>query len=105
MTWSDYTNKEALIKVLGGYTLENNQKFHNTSLNSVVRRFRPQGKYVEQISLGNHLTKYLPSINKDDIKYIEYGIFATEFKYKNGECKECEAKIKANEIKLLKVKH
>jgi len=53
------------------------------------------------------MKKYLPEVykRKDEIKSIQYGLTALEFRSKQNECYHCTSKIKANEVNLLKIKN
>jgi len=102
LSWSDHINKYYIFQVLGAHVMENNDKFYNIELYPIVRRFKHNLKegFVENIALGATLKKYLPTVYEQDIKYIEYGMFATEFRNQYGGCKECVAKVIANKINL-----
>jgi len=106
LSWSDHINKAYIFQYLGAHIMENSNKFYNIELYPIVRRGKTHLKegFVETIALGATLKKYLPTIYAKDIKYIEYGIFASEFRSQSGACKECIAKVIANKINLLRVK-
>ena len=102
LSWSDHINKYYIFKILGAHIMKNNDKFYNIELYPIVRRVKHNLKegFVENIALGATLKKYLPTVYEQDIKYIEYGMFATEFRNQYGGCKECVAKVIANKINL-----
>lgn len=105
LAWSDHTNKFDIAWGPAKHRIESSKSFYNTRLNNVIRRIRPNAKqFLFTMHLGELTKKYLPEIynRRNKIKSIEYGLFATEFKNKEGGCSRCEAKIKANEINLLK---
>jgi len=106
MAWSDHTNKFDMAWGAAANSIESSETFNNNRLNNVVRRVRPNGEFIYTIHLGEYMKKYMPEIykRKDEIKSIEYGLFATEFRNKRNECYHCVTKIKANEINLLKIK-
>lgn len=103
MFWSDHTNKFDLAwGPLEDHKISSNDFFNNNRLRNVIRRTAVVMKDVSlKISIGKQLDNHLPNIDKSLIKYIDYGIFVTEFRNQNG-CYFCKAKIKANEINLLK---
>ena len=106
LSWSDHVNKYYVFKDWGAHIMENTDKFYNIELYPIVRKIKGNLKegFVEVIPLGAFLKKYLPKIYEQDIKYIEYGMFATEFRNEYGGCVECIAKVIASKINLLKVK-
>ena len=106
MAWTDHTNKFDIAWGSAIHRVESSNTFNNYRLQDVVRRVRPSAeKFVFTIHLGEYMKKYLPEIykHKNEIKSMEYGLFATEFRNQENGCNKCEAKIKANEISLLKV--
>jgi len=107
ISWSDHTNKFDIAWGPAENRIESSTTFYNIRLNPVLRRVRPNAKhFTAKVHLGEFTKKHLPEIykRKDEIKSIEYGLFATEFKNQQGGCYYCEAKVKANEINLLKIK-
>lgn len=105
LAWSDHTNKFDIAWGPARHRIESSKSFYNTRLNNVIRRVRPKAeKFIYTIHLGAYFDKYLPDLNKNSIRKIEYGLFATEFRNQSGGCYRCAAKIKANEINLLKKK-
>jgi len=108
LAWSDHTNKFDLAWGPAEHSLESSKTFYNTRFNNVVRRVRPNAEqFAYTIHLGGYTKTYLPEIynRKNEIKSIEYGLFTTEFRNQQNGCYFCEAKIKANEINLLKVRN
>ena len=107
ISWSDHTNKFDMAWGPAENRIESSTTFYNIRLNPVVRRLRPNSKHFSsKVHLGEFTKKHLPEIykRKNEIKSIEYGLFATEFRNQQNGCYYCTAKIKANEINLLKVK-
>ena len=107
MAWSDHTNKFDIAWGLVANRIESSSTFNNYRLQNVIRRVRPSAKkFIYTLHLGEYMKKYMPEIykRKDEIKSMEYGLFATEFRSQQNECYHCEADIKANEISLLKIK-
>jgi len=108
IAWSDHLNKWDMAWGGAEHSIESNSRFFNIRLNNVVRRVKPSEKDVTYIvDLSNFLEKNLPEVYniRESIRSIEYGIYATEFRSQNNGCYFCEAKVKANEISLLKINH
>ena len=108
IAWSDHLNKWDMAWGPSAHSIESNSRFYNIRLNNVIRRVKPSEKDVTYIvDLSLFLEKNLPEVYKlkDTIKSIEYGIYTTEFRSQNNGCYFCEAKVKANEISLLKIKN
>ncbi len=102
---SDHCNKADIG--WGVKKIESSDKFYNLRIHDVVRRFKPKDKdNIFKFHLETLLKNHLPKIykNKDKIQYIEYGIFATEFRNSYGGCYFCETKLNVNSIKLYKKK-
>jgi hypothetical protein len=115
LTWSDHLNKKFVIP---SHTSEGikflnrllpTDTFYNTDLRNVFRRVSERS-FEERFSytgnLAEILKKYLPKVyaEKNNITFVEYGIFASELRNDSGYCYNCEARVKAYEVKLLKVK-
>jgi len=99
IAWSDHTNKFDMAWGPAENRIESSSTFYNIRLNPVIRRLRPNQKhFVTKVHLGEFTKKHLPEIykRKDEIKSIEYGLFASEFRNQQNGCYE---------VNLLKIKN
>lgn len=107
LAWTDHCNKfDYAWSARNG--IDSTNEFYNVRLRDVVRRVNPsETRFEYMVSIGEMTQKYLPLVyaEKAKIYSIEYGIFTTEHRNSENGCYFCEAKIKANEINLLKVRN
>jgi len=106
LAWTDHCNKFDYAWS-GRNGIDSTDKFHNVRLRDVVRRVNPnETRFEYMVNIGEMTQKYLPLVyaEKAKIYSIEYGIFTTEHRNPENGCYYCEAKIKAHEINLLKIK-
>ena len=102
---SDHCNKADIG--WGVKKIVSNSRFYNVRIHDVFRRFKPKrSEHIFKLHLSTILKNHLPDVykEKDKIKSIEYGIFATEFRNSYGGCYFCETKLRAKDISLYKKK-
>jgi hypothetical protein len=108
LAWTDHCNKFDYAWS-GRNGIDSTDKFYNIRLRNVLRRIEPSldtVKFEYTASIGEMTEKYLPLVysEKDKIDSIEYGVFLTEYRNSDNGCYYCIAKIKANEVNLLKIR-
>jgi len=115
LSWSDYLNKKEYIPTFTNEgvkflnLLYTTDTFYNTELRNVFRRISnhsDEQRFTYTGNLAEILKKYLPKVyeKREEIDSVEYGVFASEFRNGTDYCYNCEGKVKAYEVKLLRVK-